>query len=115
MICGIISGIMIYPLTRARMAAAANSYNMMLAADVILFIYALLFLICGLLALTRTVPRKVVRVRPFVQVGVFMALLQLIISAINGILISHLIILAVCGVFIPQIFFFIIGAIMARK
>ena len=81
----------------------------------IIFIYSLIFLICGLLALVRTIPRKVVSVRPFVQVGVFMAVIQLILSAAGGIFINHLIILAVCGILIPQIFFFTIGAIMARK
>ncbi len=115
LISGIVSGAMIFFVTRSRLEAVANSHKMMLAADVLMFIYALIYVVCGLLALSRSIPRKVVRVRPFVQVGVFLAIASLIISLANGILVSHIIILAVCGILIPQIFFFIIGAIMARK
>ncbi len=115
LISGIVSGAMIFFVTRSRLSAVANSHKMMLAADVLMFIYALIYIVCGLLALSRSIPRKVVRVRPFVQVGVFLAIASLIISLANGILVSHIIILAVCGILIPQIFFFIIGAIMARK
>lgn len=115
LISGIVSGAMIFFVTRSRLEAVANSHKMMLAADVLMFIYALIYVVCGLLALSRSIPRKVVRVRPFVQVGVFLAIAALIISLANGILVSHVIILAVCGILIPQIFFFIIGAIMARK
>lgn len=115
LISGFVCGAMIFFVTRSRLGAVANSHKMMLAADVLMFIYALIYIVCGFLALSRSIPRKVVRVRPFVQVGVFLAIASVIISLANGIMVSHIIILAVCGVLIPQIFFFIIGAIMARK
>lgn len=112
---GIVCAAMIYFVTRSRLDAVANSYNVMLAADVMIFIYAMIYFVCGLVALFRRTPRRVVKVRPFIEVGVFLCIIQLIISATNGILISHLIILAAAGILIPQLYFFIIGAIMARK
>lgn len=115
LLSGLACGAMIFFVTRQRLTAVDNSYKLMLACDVMIFIYALIYLICGLTALFRRIPRQVVKVRPFVQVGVFLAVIQLILSAVNGILVNHIIILAVCGIFIPQIFFFVIGAIMARK
>lgn len=113
-LAAIVSGVMVFFVTRGRLAAAANSYNLMLAADVLIVVYALIDLICGLIALARRVPRKVVRVRPFIQIAVIMAVTALFISAVNGIFIDHLVILGVCGILIPELFFLLLSLIMAR-
>ena len=115
LLVGLTGFAMIYIVTRSRLNAVANSYNLMIISDILMLVYSLIYFICAICTLSRRSPRRVASVRPFVQLGVFLAIGQLIVSAFNGIVIWHMIVLGVCGVLIPELFFLLLAHIMARR
>lgn len=114
-LAGICGFIMIFLIVRSRGEAVNVSRILTIASAVMIFIYSLINLLCGSIALFRRIPRKAVRVRPFVQVSAILAILQILVSAYNGILIPHLIILGVIGVLIPELFFLLIGPSLRQR
>lgn len=114
-LAGICGFVMILMIVRSRNEAVNVSRILTIASAVMIFIYSLINLLCGVIALFRRIPRKAVRVRPFVQVSVILGILQIIVSAYNGILIPHLIILGVAGVLIPELFFLLIGPSLRQR
>ncbi len=114
-LAGICGFVMIFLIVRSRNEAVNVSRILTIASAVMIFIYSLINLLCGVIALFRRIPRKAVRVRPFVQVSVILGILQIIVSAYNGILIPHLIILGVAGVLIPELFFLLIGPSLRQR
>ena len=107
--------VMTFLIVRSRHAAVSTSQILTMITAVMMIVYSLINIICGIIALFRRIPRKAVRVRPFVEVGAIISILQIIISAYNGIQIIHLIIIAICGVLIPEIFFLTIGPLLRQK
>ena len=111
---GIAAIVMIFLLTKSRHESVAVSDGLTIAANVIIAVYALINIICGFVFLARRIPRKAIKVRPFVQVSAVLGLVQIIISASNGILIPHLFIMLGIAVVVPEIFFVAIGPILRK-
>lgn len=114
-LAGLCGFVMIFLLVRSRNEAVDVSRLLTMISAVVLLVYSLINFLCGLIALFRRIPRKAVRVRPFVQVAALLAILNILVCAYNGILIPHLIVLCVSGVLIPEIFFLAIGPVLRQR
>ncbi|MGI6071613.1 MAG: hypothetical protein ACOX75_01175 [Lachnospiraceae bacterium] len=112
---GLTGLVMIFFVTASRLYSVNTSYIITIICAVMMVVYSLINLISGISALASKTIRRAARVRPFVQIAAIIAIVQLILSATNGILLSHLIILGIAGVLIPELFFLLIDSSLTRS
>lgn len=110
MAAGLCDFVMTFIIAKSRENAVNTSRSLMIAAAIAMIVYSLIYLISGIIALTRRNVRKAAKVRPFVLFGVIVSLAQVVISTTNGIIISHLVIIAISGIAIPVLFFLLVAA-----
>lgn len=106
---------MIYVISKYRLTAVDNSFKLMIVSAVLMALYFLIDLVCAIASIVQRSARKIAGIRPFVQISVIIAFVQIFIAAINGILLDHLITIVLCGIIIPEVYFLFSKMIIARR
>lgn len=113
LIAAIGSAVMALFVYSSRQSAPNTNELYTLIAAGLMAIYSLMNIVSAFIAIGRRNRRKAARVRPVIQIAVVLAIIQIVISAMNGIYVSHLLILLGTSIAIPEIVLLLLGIIAA--
>ena len=102
---GVVSAIFTPIIAASRSGAVAINEVITWAVVIMMGLYSIDYIICGIVTMATYSTKNILPTKIFVQIGVILAAASLVLSATNGMVVSHLVIALIAGILIPEAYF----------